>query len=103
MSSVKKIAVVGDGPIGNIVIAKLLIEHHRNNNNKNNIEITHYTSERVSENGYKRRHILFITEELVAELEDHVLECEKCLTKISNEQKFQMNKNWMKVVKVLMV
>jgi|694.fasta_scaffold143684_2 hypothetical protein len=102
MSSVKKIAVVGDGPIGNIVIAKLLIEHHRNNNNKNNIEITHYTSERVSEKGgYKRRHILFITEELVAELEDHVLECEKCLTKISNEQKLDESSNGVDGIKLL--
>ena len=103
MSSVKKIAVVGDGPIGNIVIAKLLIEHHRNNNkNNNNIEITHYTSERVSENGgYKRRHILFITEELVAELEDHVLECEKCLTNISNEQKLDESNKGVDGIKLL--
>ena len=102
MGSVKKIAVVGDGPIGNIVIAKLLIEHHRNNNNKNNIEITHYTSERVSEKGgYKRRHILFITEELVAELEDHVLECEKCLTNISNEQKLDESSKGVDGIKLL--
>ena len=88
MSSVKKIAVVGDGPIGNIVIAKLLIEHHKNNiENKNNIEITHLTSERVSQNGFTRRHILFITDELVNTLENHVLDCEKCLANIANEQK----------------
>ena len=88
MNSVKKIAVVGDGPIGNIVIAKLLIEHHRNNiENKNNIEITHLTSERVSQNGFTRRHILFITDELVNKLENHVLNCEKCLANIANEQK----------------
>ena len=101
MDSVKKIAVVGDGPIGNIVIAKLLIEHHRNNNNKNNIEITHYTSERVNIHGYKRRHILFITEELVAELEDHVLECDKCLTKISNEQKLDESSKGVDGIKLL--
>ena len=86
MSSIK-IAVVGDGPIGNLVIAKLLIEHHRNNKNENEIEITHLTSERVSQNGFTRRHILFITEELVAELENHVLDCTNCLKDIANEQK----------------
>ena len=87
MSSIK-IAVVGDGPIGNLVIAKLLIEHHKNKNkNENNIEITHLTSKRVSQNGFTRRHILFITEELVAELENHVLDCTNCLKDIANEQK----------------
>ena len=86
MNSIK-IAVVGDGPIGNLVIAKLLIEHHRNNKNENEIEITHLTSERVSQNGFTRRHILFITEELVEELEKHVLDCTNCLKDIANEQK----------------
>lgn len=88
MSSVKKIAVVGDGPIGNIVIAKLLIEHHKNNiENKNNIEITHYTSERVKQKGYTRRHILFITDKLVDVLEKNVLNCKKCLYNAANNQK----------------
>ena len=81
-----KIGVVGDGPIGNLVVAKLLIEHGRHNNGKNNIEITHFTSNRVLERGYSRRHVLFITEELVYELEKNVLDCNNCLIKISNEQ-----------------
>lgn len=81
-----KIAVVGDGPIGNLVVAKLLIEHGKHNNGKNNIEITHFTSTRVATSGYSRRHILFITEELVAELETNVLACERCLINIKNEQ-----------------
>ena len=89
MSSVKKIAVVGDGPIGNLVIAKLLIEHYNNNikkKNKHNIDITHYRSERCNTKGYIRRHVLFITDELVKELEDHVLKCVECLKNIANEQ-----------------
>jgi hypothetical protein len=73
-----KIGVVGDGPIGNLVVAKLLIEHGKHNNGKNNIEIKHFTSNRVLTKGYTRRHILFITEEFVAELEKHVLECDNC-------------------------
>ena len=88
MSSVKKIAVVGDGPIGNIVIAKLLIEHYKNKDkNENNIELTHHTSERVSKSGYTRRHILFITDKLVKVLEENVLECTKCLYNAANNQK----------------
>jgi hypothetical protein len=86
MSEPIKIAVVGDGPIGNLVVAKLLIEHGKHNNGKNNIEITHLTSKRVATSGYSRRHILFITEELVAELEKNVLACERCLINIKNEQ-----------------
>lgn len=89
MSSGKvyKIAVVGDGPIGNLVIAKLLIEHYNNyTKNNNNIEITHYRSERCDTKGYTRRHVLFITDELVKELEDHVLNCTNCLTDIANVQ-----------------
>ena len=81
-----KIGVVGDGPIGNLVVAKLLIEHGRNNNGKNNIEITHFTSNRVLLKGYTRRHILFITEEFVAELEKNVLDCDKCLIDNKNDQ-----------------
>ena len=87
MSTVKKIAVVGDGPIGNIVIAKLLIEHHKNNIENKNIEITHYTSERVRQKGYTRRHILFITDKLVDVLETNVLNCKKCLYNAANNQK----------------
>ena len=89
MSSGKvyKIAVVGDGPIGNLVIAKLLIEHYNNyTKHNNNIEITHYRSERCDTKGYTRRHVLFITDELVKELEDHVLNCTNCLTDIANVQ-----------------
>jgi hypothetical protein len=82
-----KIAVVGDGPIGNLVVAKLLIEHGRNSKGTNNIEITHFTSKRVAQSGYSRRHVLFITEELVAELEENVLACETCLKDIANNQK----------------
>ena len=81
-----KIAVVGDGPIGNLVVAKLLIEHGNNKFKNNDIHITHLTSKRVDEKGYTRRHILFITEELVNELEKSVLACEKCLINIKNEQ-----------------
>jgi hypothetical protein len=81
-----KIGVVGDGPIGNLVVAKLLIEHGRNNNGKNNIKITHFTSNRVEQSGYSRRHILFITDELVAELEKNVLDCDNCLINIKNNQ-----------------
>ena len=87
---VYKIAVVGDGPIGNLVIAKLLIEHfnnHSNHNNNNNIEITHYRSERCNTKGYTRRHVLFITDELVEELQNNVLKCTECLTNIANNQK----------------
>ena len=87
MSTVKKIAVVGDGPIGNIVIANLLIEHHKNNIENKNIEITHYTSERVRQKGYTRRHILFITDKLVDVLETNVLNCKKCLYNAANNQK----------------
>jgi len=87
MSSVKKIAVVGDGPIGNIVIAKLLIEHYKNKDkNQNNIEITHYRSERCNSKGYTRRHVLFITDKLVEELQKNVLICDECLTNIANKQ-----------------
>ena len=95
MSSSKKIAVVGDGPIGNLVIAKLLIEHHKNSTkkdstNKNTIQITHFTSERLAKKGYTRRHILFITDELVEELEQHILDCkDNCLKNIANNQKLQ--------------
>ena len=81
-----KIGVVGDGPIGNLVVAKLLIEHGRNSNRNNNIEITHFTSKRVKKSGYSRRHVLFITEELVAELEQNVLDCNNCLKDIANNQ-----------------
>ena len=78
------IAVVGDGPIGNLVIAKLLIEHHKN---KHDIKITHHTSNRFKEHGYTRRHILFITDKLVRNLEKNILECENCLYNVSNNQK----------------
>jgi len=82
-----KIGVVGDGPIGNIIIAKLLIEHWRNKDNNNKkIEIMHHRSARVEEKGYSRRHILFITEELVNELEKNVLDCEQCLRNNANSQ-----------------
>jgi hypothetical protein len=86
MNNIIKIAVVGDGPIGNLVISKLLIEHFRNNKNQNQIQITHLTSERVVSKGYTRRHILFITQELVEELEKNVLDCDECLKNIANEQ-----------------
>jgi hypothetical protein len=87
MSSIK-IAVVGDGPIGNLVIAKLLIEHHKNKNeDSKEISITHHTSERVSTSGYTRRHILFITDKLVKVLEENVLKCVKCLYNAANNQK----------------
>jgi len=82
-----KIGVVGDGPIGNIIIAKLLIEHWRNKNNNNKtIEIMHHRSARVEQKGYSRRHILFITEELVNELEKNVLDCQQCLRDNANSQ-----------------
>ena len=52
---VYKIAVVGDGPIGNLVIQQLLIEHYNNHSkHNNNIEITHYRSERCDTKGIKR-------------------------------------------------
>ena len=86
-SKVYKIAVVGDGPIGNLVIAKLLIEHFNNHSNhNNNIEITHYRSERCNTKGYTRRHVLFITDKLVEELQNNVLKCTECLTNIANKQ-----------------
>jgi len=82
-----KIGVVGDGPIGNIIIAKLLIEQWRNKDyNEKTIEIIHHRSDRVASDGYSRRHILFITEELVNELEANVLNCQDCLRVHSNKQ-----------------
>lgn len=60
------IAVVGDGPIGNLVISRLLIEHYKNNKeDSKDIKIAHHTSTRIKDNGYTRRHILFITDKLV--------------------------------------
>ena len=87
MAQAVKIGVVGDGPIGNIIIAKLLIEQWRNKDyNKKTIEIIHHRSDRVASDGYSRRHILFITEELVNELEANVLKCQDCLRDHSNKQ-----------------
>lgn len=83
-----KICVVGDGPIGNIIIAKLLIEHWNNKDNNNKtLNIIHHRSHRGMVHGYSRRHILFITEELIEELEKNVLECTNCLRNGSNTQK----------------
>lgn len=86
--TVIKIGVIGDGPIGNIVVAKLIIEHWKNTErNSKIINITHHTSIRANIKGYERRHILFITEELVDILEENILLCEQCLKDISNDQK----------------
>ena len=53
------------------------------------IQITHHTSTRFKENGYTRRHILFITHKLVRNLEQKVLECENCLYDVSNNQRLK--------------
>ena len=88
MSNIK-IGVVGDGPIGNLVVAKLIIEHYyaiKNKNNNNNLQINHHTAKRNKITGYSRRHVLYITEELVKILEEQILMCDTCLTEIANKQ-----------------
>ena len=60
------IAVVGDGPIGNLVISKLLIEHYNNNkkdsskDNRKVIQIAHHTSNRFKKKWlYKKTYIIY--------------------------------------------
>ncbi len=77
---------MGDGPISNLAITKLLIEHYKNKENSQEISITYHTSQRVSKSGYTRRHILFITDEFVEELQKNILECEQCIINIANKQ-----------------
>lgn len=87
MSDIIKIGVVGDGPIGNLVVAKLIIEHWHNKSNGKKITINHHTTKRADIKGYERRHVLYITEELVNILENNVLICDNCLKDIANKQR----------------
>jgi hypothetical protein len=87
MSDIIKIGVIGDGPIGNLVVAKLIIEHWHNKSNGKKIEIIHHTTKRAETKGYERRHVLYITEELVNILENNVLICDNCLKDIANKQR----------------
>ena len=87
MTDIIKIGVVGDGPIGNLVVAKLIIEHWHNKSNGKKITINHHTTKRSDIKGYERRHVLYITEELVNILENNVLICDNCLKDIANKQR----------------
>ena len=70
MSKTIKIAIAGEGPIGLITLAKLIISHQRNKDeNKKKLEITLYTKY----DSYSRRHVLFLSNAIVDKLENEIL------------------------------
>lgn len=70
MNDIIKIAVAGEGPIGLITIAKLIITHEKNkSDSKKILEITLYTKYDT----YSRRHVLFLSNGIVNKLENEIL------------------------------
>ena len=72
------IAIVGEGPIGLITLAKLLTTHYKNTSkNIPTLNITLYKKY----NDFKRRHVLFLSNGIVKKIEEDILECDNCIRK----------------------